>query len=70
MKPKKRKKEMDEKKTPEQIIAELNLDEKNFPILNTWNPEHLYKTLKGLAKASGCDLATAAVNLELDLSMM
>ena len=57
-------------KTPAQIIAELNLDPKHFPHLSQWEPEHLYKTLQGIAKASGCELETAAVNLELDLSMM
>ena len=61
---------MQENKTPEQIIAELNLDEKNFPKLSQWNPEHLYNTLSRLAEASGGTLEQAAINLEIDLSMM
>ena len=58
-------------KTAEEIIAELNLDERYFPNLSKWeDKEHLLRTLQGIAKASGCSLETAAVNLELDLSMI
>ncbi|MFA6807117.1 MAG: hypothetical protein WCR29_06825 [Bacteroidales bacterium] len=58
-------------KTAEQIIADLNLDEENFPHLNSWEDKnHLLRTLQGIAKTSGCNLETAALNLELDLSMM
>ena len=57
--------------TAEQIITELNLNEEDFPNLSRWaNKEHLARTLEGIAKASGRSLETAAVNLELDLSMI
>lgn len=58
-------------KTAEEIIAELDLDEQNFPHLSTWkDKQHLLRTLEGIAKASRCSLSTAAVNLEMDLGMM
>ncbi|MFA7136560.1 MAG: hypothetical protein WC125_11970 [Bacteroidales bacterium] len=58
-------------KTAEEIIAELNLDERYFPNLSKWeDKEHLLRTLQGIAKASGGTLRSAAVNLELDLSMI
>lgn len=58
-------------KTAEEIIASLNLTEKEFPNLAKYqSKEYLLRVLKGIAKASGCDLETAAVNLELDLSML
>jgi hypothetical protein len=58
-------------KTAEEIIAELNLTEENFPHLSKWkDKEHLLRTLEGIAKAGGGTLRSAAVNLELDLSMM
>lgn len=58
-------------KTAEEIIAELNLTEEHFPHLSKWeNKRHLLRTLEGIAKASGGNLRSAAVNLELDLSMM
>ena len=57
--------------TAEQQIASLNLTEQDFPYLTKWtDKEHLLKTLQGIAKASNCNLETAAVNLETDLSMM
>ncbi|HOV35535.1 MAG TPA: hypothetical protein PLJ19_03125 [Dysgonamonadaceae bacterium] len=58
-------------KTAEEVIAELNLTEEYFPHLSKWeDKEHLLRTLQGIAKASGGTLMSAAVNLELDLSMM
>ena len=51
-------------------LNQLNLNPTDFPCLTTWKAEHLLETLKGIAKASGCSMETAAVNLELDLSMM
>ena len=64
------KRKMKEMTEAEKAIAALGLDEKNYPHLTRWEPEHLYRTLQGIAKASGGDLASAAQNLELDLSMM
>ncbi|NLX65471.1 MAG: hypothetical protein GXZ19_01630 [Bacteroidales bacterium] len=57
--------------TPEQIIDSLNLTEEDFPNLNRYqSKEYLLRVLQGLAKASGCSLETAAINLEHDKSMM
>jgi len=52
-------------------LNQLNLNPTDFPCLTKWkDKDHLLKTLQGIAKASQCSLETAAVNLELDLSMM
>lgn len=61
---------VEDKRTAEEIIAELNLNEEDFPHLSRWGAQHLLETLQGIAKASGGTLESAAVNLELDLSMI
>ncbi|MFA6807119.1 MAG: hypothetical protein WCR29_06835 [Bacteroidales bacterium] len=55
---------MEEKnnKTVEGIIAELDLDEENFPHLSSWkDKKHLLRTLKGIAKSSGCSTTRAGI---------
>jgi hypothetical protein len=60
-------------KTAEEIIAELDLDERYFPHLSKWkDKEHLLRTLQGIAKSqrmqSGDSGSQSGAGLKYDLS--